>query len=54
VADPGTAYHPLETLDERARILAELSVIAAHAYPGAEAELATLLDDLRHGRPVKI
>jgi hypothetical protein len=28
--------------------------IAAHAYPGAELELATLLDDLRHGRPVKI
>jgi len=28
--------------------------IAAHAYPGAEAELAALLDDLRHGRPVKI
>jgi hypothetical protein len=28
--------------------------IAAHAYPGAEAELATLIDDLRHGRPVKI
>ena len=28
--------------------------IAAHAYPGAEAELATLLDDLRHSRPVKI
>lgn len=28
--------------------------IAAHAYPGAEAELATLLDDLRHGRTVKI
>lgn len=28
--------------------------IAAHAYPGAEAELAQLLDDLRHGRPVKI
>jgi hypothetical protein len=27
--------------------------IAAHAYPGAE-ELATLIDDLRHGRPVKI
>ena len=28
--------------------------IAAHAYPGAQAELAALLDDLRHGRPVKI
>lgn len=28
--------------------------IAAHAYPGAEAELATLIDDLRYGRPVKI
>jgi len=28
--------------------------IAAHAYPGAEAELAKLLDDLRHGRSVKI
>jgi len=28
--------------------------IAAHAYSGAEAELAALLDDLRHGRPVKI
>ena len=28
--------------------------IAAHAYPGAEAELAALVDDLRHGRPVKI
>jgi len=28
--------------------------IAARAYPGAEAELAALLDDLRHGRPVKI
>lgn len=28
--------------------------IAAHAYPGAEAELAALIDDLRHGRPVKI
>jgi hypothetical protein len=28
--------------------------IAAYAYPGAEAELATLLDDLRHGRAVKI
>jgi hypothetical protein len=28
--------------------------IAAHAYPGAEVELATLLDDLRHGRLVKI
>lgn len=28
--------------------------IAAHAYPGAEVELATLLDDLRHGRAVKI
>jgi hypothetical protein len=28
--------------------------IAAHAYPGADAELATLIDDLRHGRPVKI
>ncbi len=28
--------------------------IAAHAYPGAEVELATLLDDLRHGRQVKI
>jgi hypothetical protein len=28
--------------------------IAAHSYPGAETELATLLDDLRHGRSVKI
>lgn len=28
--------------------------VAANAYPGAEAELAKLLDDLRHGRPVKI
>jgi hypothetical protein len=28
--------------------------IAAHAYPGAERELATLIDDLRHGRRVKI
>jgi len=28
--------------------------IAAHAYPGAELELAALIDDLRHGRPVKI
>jgi hypothetical protein len=28
--------------------------IAAHAYPGADAELATLIDDLRHGRRVKI
>lgn len=28
--------------------------IAAHAYPGAELELAALLDDLRHGRAVKI
>jgi hypothetical protein len=28
--------------------------VAAHAYPGAEAELAKLIDDLRHGRPVKI
>jgi hypothetical protein len=28
--------------------------IAAHAYPGAEAELGKLIDDLRHGRPVKI
>ena len=28
--------------------------IAAHAYPGAEVELAALLDDLRHGRSVKI
>lgn len=28
--------------------------IAAYAYPGAEAELAKLIDDLRHGRPVKI
>lgn len=28
--------------------------IAAHAYPGAEHELAALLDDLRHGRPVKL
>ena len=28
--------------------------IAAHAYPGAEVELAKLIDDLRHGRPVKI
>jgi len=28
--------------------------IAAHAYPGAEVKLATLLDDLRHGRSVKI
>ena len=27
---------------------------AAHAYEGAEAELAVLLDDLRHGRSVKI
>jgi hypothetical protein len=28
--------------------------IAAHAYPEAEKELARLIDDLRHGRPVKI
>lgn len=28
--------------------------IAAYAYPGAEAELAALIDDLRHGRAVKI
>jgi hypothetical protein len=28
--------------------------IAAHSYPGAEAELAALIDDLRHGRRVKI
>lgn len=28
--------------------------IAGHAYPGADSELAVLLDDLRHGRPVKI
>lgn len=28
--------------------------IAAHASPGAETELAQLIDDLRHGRPVKI
>lgn len=28
--------------------------IAAHAYAGAEVELAALIDDLRHGRPVKI
>jgi hypothetical protein len=28
--------------------------IAARAYPGAEAELAELLDDLRHVRPVKL
>jgi hypothetical protein len=28
--------------------------IATHVYPGAEAELARLIDDLRHGRPVKI
>lgn len=28
--------------------------IAAHAYPGAEVELAKLIDDLRQGRPVKI
>jgi len=28
--------------------------IAAHAYPEAEAELAQLIDDLRHGRAVKI
>lgn len=28
--------------------------VAAHAYPGAERELAALLDDLRHSRPVKI
>ena len=28
--------------------------IAAQAYPGAEADLARLIDDLRHGRPVKI
>jgi hypothetical protein len=25
--------------------------IAAHAYPGAEVELAKPIDDLRHGRP---
>lgn len=28
--------------------------IAGHAFPGAAQELAVLLDDLRHGRPVKI
>ena len=28
--------------------------IAAHAYPGAEIELAALLDDLRNGKSVKI
>jgi hypothetical protein len=28
--------------------------VAAHAYPGAETELAALIDDLRNGRPVKI
>ena len=28
--------------------------IVAHAYPGAEVELAALIDDLRHGRAVKI
>jgi hypothetical protein len=66
VVTPGVAYHPLETLDDRARTLAALAeifaevgsdhalAIAAHAYPGAESELAVLLDDLRNGRPVKI
>ena len=28
--------------------------IAGRAYPGADVELAQILDDLRHGRPVKI
>jgi hypothetical protein len=28
--------------------------VAAHAYPGAEAELAALIEDLRHGRPVQM
>jgi hypothetical protein len=59
---PGVAYHALETLDDRARTLAELSVIfgSAHALIGGIAVgyhgrlRATVDVDLRRGRSVKI